>query len=75
MNQVLTTEVAILGILFCPLAATVAFLITYEGYLRGQNPDKKLALKIALQTAFVILAVFAVVTVTIGSILARVIAG
>jgi hypothetical protein len=74
MNQVLATEVVMLGILFCPLAAIVAFLITYEGYLRGQNPDKKLALKTALQTAFVTLAVFAVVIVVAGFILAGVIA-
>jgi len=73
MNQVLVTEVVILGILFCPLAAIAAFLITYEGYLRGQNPDKKLALKIALQTAFVTLAVFAVIIGAIGFILVRVI--
>ena len=73
MDQVLTTEVVILGILFCPLAAIIAFLITYEGYLRGQNSDKKLALKIALQTAFVTLAVFAVIIVATAFILARVI--
>ena len=74
MNRVLTTEVVIAGVLFCPLAAIVAFLITYEGYLRGRNPNKKLALKIALQTAFVALAVFAIIVVAIGFILARIIA-
>jgi hypothetical protein len=41
--------------------------------LRGRNPNKKLALKIALQTAFVALAVFAIIVVAIGFILARVI--
>jgi O-antigen/teichoic acid export membrane protein len=59
----LTTEVVILGFLFCPLAAIVAFLITYRGYLRGQNTNKKLALKIAIETAFVVLAIFAVISV------------
>jgi membrane protein DedA with SNARE-associated domain len=71
MNQALTTEVVILGILFCLLAAIMAFLITYEGYSRGQNPDKRLALKVALRTAFVILAVFAVIIVATAFILAR----
>ena len=73
MNRMLTTEVVIVGVLFCPLAAIVAFLVTYEGYLRGRNPNKKLALEIALQTAFVALAVFAIIVVAIGFILARII--
>lgn len=72
MNRVLTTEVVILDILFCLLAALLAFLITCKGYLRGQNRDKKLALGIPFQTAFVTLAVFAVVIVAIGFILAKV---
>jgi membrane protein DedA with SNARE-associated domain len=73
MNEQLTTLVVTIGIPFCLAAALMAFLITYTAYLRGQNPDKKLALRMALQTVFVALAVFAIIIVAIGFILARVI--
>ena len=73
MNEQLTTLVVTIGIPFCFAGGLTAFLITYAGYLRGQNPDKRLALRIALQTAFVTLAVFAIIIVAIGFILARVI--
>jgi hypothetical protein len=73
MDEGLIRLEIIIGIPFCLVAALTAFLITYEGYMRGQNADKKLALRMALQTAFGALVVFAVLIVTIGFILARVI--
>jgi len=51
-----------------------SFLITYEGYIGGQNLDKKLAFRIALQNVLVALAVFAVISITVGFVLARVFA-
>ena len=63
----------IIGIPFCFAAALTAFLITYEGYMRGQNPDKKLAFRIALQTAFGTLAAFVVLVVGIAFFLVKII--
>jgi uncharacterized membrane protein YjgN (DUF898 family) len=73
MNEGLIRLTAMIGIPFCLVGGLMAFLITYTAYLRGQNPDKKLALRMALQTVFVALAVFAIIIVAIGFILARVI--
>ena len=57
-----------------PVAAVAAFLIAYDRYLRGRNPDKKLALKIALQTALIASAVFGVVILVIVFLLPRMLA-
>jgi membrane protein DedA with SNARE-associated domain len=56
---------------FCFAGGLTAFLITYAGYMRGQNPDKRLAFRMAIQTALVTLAVFAVIAVAIGFILVK----
>ena len=63
-----------LGAIFCPVAAVAAFLITYDRYLRGRNPDKKLALKIALQSALIALAIFGVIIVVIAVVVPRIVA-
>jgi membrane protein DedA with SNARE-associated domain len=73
MDEGLIRLVVILGIPFCLAGALAAFLITYAGYFRGRNPDKKLAFKLAIQTAFVTLVVFAIILGAIGFVLARVI--
>jgi hypothetical protein len=63
-----------IGIPFCLVGGLTAFLITYQGYMRGEKPDKKLAFSMALQTALVALAVFAMITIALGFVLARTIA-
>jgi membrane protein DedA with SNARE-associated domain len=73
MNEGLIRLLVIMDIPFCFAGGLTAFLITYAGYMRGQNPDKKLAMKMALQTALIALAVFAVIVVAIAFILAKVI--
>jgi len=73
MDEGLIRLVVIIGIPFCFASSLTAFLITYAGYTRGQNPDKRLAFRMALQTALVALAFFAAIAVAIGFILARVI--
>ena len=62
------------GIPFCLVGGLTAFLITYQGYMRGEKLDKRLAFAMALQTALVALAVFAVISITVGFVLARVFA-
>jgi hypothetical protein len=56
----------LIGLTFCPIVALAAFLITYEGYIRGQNPDRKLALRMALKTSLFAFIFFAVLIAGIG---------
>ena len=69
----ITTLVIIIGLVFSPVAAVAAFLITYEGYLRGQNPDRKLAFRVALQAAFFALAVFVPLAIGMGLIVGKIV--
>ena len=69
----ITTLVTIIGLVFSPIAAVAAFLITYEGYLRGQNPDRKLAFKVALQAAFIAFAVFVILAIGMGLIVGKIV--
>lgn len=73
MDEELIRLTVVIGIPFCLVGGLMAFLVTYEGYMRGQNPDKRLAFRIALQTALVGIVVLAVIIVAIGFTLARVI--
>ena len=62
-----------IGIPFCFAGGLTAFLTTYEGYMRGEKPDKKLAFRIALQTALVTLAAFVVLVIGIAFVLVKII--
>jgi membrane protein DedA with SNARE-associated domain len=73
MNEGLIRLTVVIGVPFCLVGSLMAFLITYQGYTRGQNPDKRLALRMALQTALVAIVVFAAIIVAIGFVLTRVI--
>ena len=73
MDEGLTRLVVIIGIPFSFAGGLTAFLITYTGYLRGQNPDKKLAFRIALQTAFATLVAFVALAIGIGFFVAKII--
>jgi len=71
MDEGLIRLFIIIGIPFCFAGGLMAFLTTYAGYTRGQNPDKRLVFRMATQTALVTLAVFAVIAVAIGFILVK----
>jgi membrane protein DedA with SNARE-associated domain len=73
MDEGLIRVVVILDIPFCFAGALTAFLITYAGYLRGHNPDKKLALRMALQTALGALVAFVVLVIGIAFVLVKII--
>ena len=60
----------IIGLIFSPIAAVMAFLITYGEYSR-HNLGKKQQFKIAIQTALFILAVFIILAVGIGFFLSH----
>jgi hypothetical protein len=62
-----------IGIPFCFAGGLTAFPITYEGYMRGEKPDKRLAFRIALQTALVTLVAFVVLLVGIAFLLVKII--
>ena len=47
-------------------AALMAALITGHEYMRGQKPDKKLALRMAVRAGLTALVVFALITIIIG---------
>jgi len=61
-----------IGIPFSLAGGLTAFLITYESWIRGKNPDKRLGFRIALQTALVALVVFVVISIAIGYVLTRI---
>ncbi len=62
--------VLLLGLVFSPLAAAAAFLITYDEYIH-HYPDKKEPLKLALQAALFTFAVFVIISLVIGYFLSR----
>ena len=62
-----------IGAPFCFAGGLTAFLITYEGYMRGQNPDKRLAFRMALQTALGALVAFVVLVIGIAFVLVKII--
>ena len=65
--------VIIIGLVFSPAAALVAFLTAYTTYTRSPNPDKRLALKMALRTAFTAFAFFVILAVGIALFIGKVI--
>jgi hypothetical protein len=62
----------VIGSIFSLAAALTAFLITLNEYLRGQNPDRSLALQVALKEGFITLIIFAALTVGIGFALSKI---
>ena len=73
MNPVVSL-VVIIGLVFSPAAALVAFLTAYTAHMRGHNPDKRLALKMALRTALAAFVFFVILAVGIGLFITKVIA-
>lgn len=62
-----TAAIDIIGLgPFALMAALAAFLITYEAYLRGKNPDRKLALRMAFWTSLAAFVFFALLIASIG---------
>lgn len=68
----LPLAVAMIGMAFSPIAAAMAFLITYEEY-RRHSLEKGWALKAALQTAVLTLVFFVGLAVGIGLFVGKVI--
>ena len=60
----------IIGLIFSPIAAVMAFLIIYEEYFR-HNLDRKQQLKIAIQTGLFALVAFIILALCIGFFLSH----
>ena len=60
-----------IGVPFCLAGSLMAFLTTYAGYTRGQNPDKRLAFRMAFQTALVALVALIVLVIGIAFVLVK----
>jgi hypothetical protein len=60
----------LVGLIFSPLAALAAYVITYEEY-RRHFPTPGPARRIALQTALIALAVFFVIPILAALVVAR----
>jgi hypothetical protein len=73
MDEGLIRLLVMISAPFCFAGGLTAFLITYEGYMRGEKPDKRLAFRIALQTALVALVTLMVLLVGIAFALAEII--
>jgi cation transporter-like permease len=73
MDEGLIRLFIMIGVSFCLAGSLMAFLITYEGYMRGQNPDKRLAMRMAVQTALVALIALVVLVIGIAFVLADII--
>jgi len=65
-------EVTIIGAALSPIAAMMAFLITYEEYSH-HSPDKKWVFMAALRTALVTLVFFVGLAVGIGLFIEKVV--
>jgi len=63
----------IVGLPLCFAGSLVALLTTCAGYTRGQNPDKRLAMRMALQTALVALVALIVLVIGIAFVLADIV--
>jgi hypothetical protein len=74
MEEGLIRLVIMIGTPLSLAGGLTAFLITYESWMRGKNPDKRLGFRIALKTALVALAVFIVISIAIGFVLIKIIA-
>lgn len=61
----------IIGVVFGFVAATMAFLTTYGEYSRHHFMAKTLTLKMSLEIAFVIFAVFVIVAIAIGFVVSK----
>jgi len=70
MNEGLIRLAMMIGFPLSLMGSLTSFLITYEVYMNGQNPDKRLTFRIALQTALVALAI---ISIAIGFALASII--
>jgi hypothetical protein len=64
------TFLVIIGLVFSSVAALMAFLVTYGEYSR-HFMAKTRALKISIETASVIFAVFFIITIIAGFVLSK----
>ena len=73
MDEELIRLLVIIGAPFCFAGGLAVFLSTFEGYMRGEKPDKRLASRMALQTALVTLVAFVVLVIGIALVLVKII--
>lgn len=62
--------VLVIGVMFCPIAALMAFLITYNEYLR-HFPNRKIPFKMALEAAVAAFILFGVLLTVVTIFLGR----
>lgn len=65
-------SLTVLWAIFCPIAAGMAFIITFEEY-RRHFPDRRRAIQEGLRAALVTLGIFGVLGVVVAFVLPRVI--
>jgi len=63
--MVVNPIVLLIGIIFAPLAAAMAFIITYGEYTH-HYPDKKMPLKLATEAAIMAFIVFSAISLLVG---------
>ena len=73
MSKELIIMTFAIGTPLCLADGLIAFLTTYAGYTRGQNPDKRLAMRMALRTAIAALFAFDVLVACIAFFLVKVV--
>ncbi len=68
----MTTFLIIIGSFFSLAAGLTSALITMNEYLRGQKPDRRLALWMAIKAGLTAFAIFAALTAGIGFALSKI---
>ena len=56
----------LIGLIFSPIAAAMAFLITYNEYSKHQSINKKKQLWLAIETALLIFILFVIISGVAG---------
>jgi len=72
--MVVNPIVLLIGIIFAPLAAAMAFIITYGEYTHHYS-DKKMPLKLATEAAIMTFIVFGIISLVIGLVIGNMVNG
>jgi hypothetical protein len=72
--MVVNPIVLLIGIIFAPLAAAMAFIITYGEYTHHYS-DKKMPLKLATEAAITTFIVFGIISLVIGLVIGNMVNG
>jgi len=63
--MIINPIILLVGIVFAPLAAAMAFIITYGEYTHHYS-DKKMPLKLAIEAAILSFIVFGLISLVVG---------